>query len=104
MQVFEDMQAAGVRPNGYVYTALISACEEANDWRQAIRVFNKMEARPCAPVLCSLAACFDVAWSAWQCLTLCSRVSRERVLVVMLLATLGPIRVQAARRRWPRAR
>ena len=49
MQVFEDMQAAGIEPNSYIYTGLLIACETRNDWRRAVSIFNRMLVRFCAP-------------------------------------------------------
>lgn len=46
LQVWDDMRAAGVEPNSYVYVALINACERSSDWRRALRVFNTMKVRP----------------------------------------------------------
>lgn len=45
MQVWDDMRAAGVEPNSYVYVALINACERSSDWRRALRVFHTMKVR-----------------------------------------------------------
>ena len=41
------MEEAGVKANHAVYGALISACEAAGDWRQAVILFEAMEVCLC---------------------------------------------------------
>ena len=45
LQVLQDMKVAGVKPNTYIYAALVVACEHNGDWEQAVRIFRKMEVR-----------------------------------------------------------
>lgn len=46
MQVWEEMKAADVEGNTYVYVALINACERSSDWQRALTVFYAMRVRP----------------------------------------------------------
>lgn len=48
--MWEEMKAAGVEGNTYVYVALINACERSSDWQRALQVFYAMRVRP--PCLC----------------------------------------------------
>lgn len=43
MSAFEDMKAAGVRPNTITYTALMGACEKGAQWELAMSVFEEMQ-------------------------------------------------------------
>lgn len=54
VQVWRDMRGRGIEGNEYVYAALIDACERANDWKNAVAIFNDMQARP--PRLCAAKA------------------------------------------------
>ena len=46
VQVWEEMKAAGVEGNTYVYIALINACERSGDWQRAVQVFYAMKVCP----------------------------------------------------------
>lgn len=39
------MQAAGIQPNGYIFTSLINACEKGGQWDTALRLFQLMQQR-----------------------------------------------------------
>ncbi|DBA74417.1 TPA: hypothetical protein ACH3X1_011172 [Trebouxia sp. C0004] len=43
-QLLQGMKAANVQPNAYVYSSLISACEDSNQWEKALAVFSDMKA------------------------------------------------------------
>ncbi|KAL4420028.1 hypothetical protein ABPG77_001278 [Micractinium sp. CCAP 211/92] len=45
LAVFEDMQAQGIQPNGYIFTSLVNACEKGGQWETAVRLFKAMQAR-----------------------------------------------------------
>lgn len=40
----QEMKAAGLSANKYVYSSLIAVCEETNQWEQALEVFEDMKA------------------------------------------------------------
>lgn len=42
--LLQGMKAANVQPNAYVYSSLISACEDSNQWEEALAVFSDMKA------------------------------------------------------------
>jgi pentatricopeptide repeat protein len=45
LELLEEMQAAGIQPNGYIFTALINACEQVGEWEKAIELFKLMTVR-----------------------------------------------------------
>ncbi len=38
------MRAADVQPNAYVFSSLIAACEDSNEWEHALAIFSDMKA------------------------------------------------------------
>lgn len=40
----QGMRAARVQPNAYVFSSLIAACEDSNEWEQALAIFSDMKA------------------------------------------------------------
>ena len=46
LQVFRELQAAGLQPTAQCYTSLLSACARAGDLSAARRVFKSMHVRP----------------------------------------------------------
>lgn len=42
--LLQGMKAANVQPNAYVYSSLIAACEDSNQWEEALAVFCDMKA------------------------------------------------------------
>lgn len=42
--LLQGMRAANVQPNAYVFSSLIAACEDNNEWEHALAVFSDMKA------------------------------------------------------------
>lgn len=40
----QGMKEANVQPNAYVFSSLIAACEDSNQWEEALEVFSDMKA------------------------------------------------------------
>lgn len=50
LAVFEDMQAQGIQPNGYIFTSIVNACEKGGQWETAVRLFKAMQQQQDIPL------------------------------------------------------
>lgn len=49
MELFEQMQAKGCKPDSVTYGGLILAFEKGNQWRRALAAFDQMKNNNCRP-------------------------------------------------------
>jgi len=43
LEVFDAMQAQGVRPNAVAFSAALSACEAGGRWKRAVEIWEKVQ-------------------------------------------------------------
>jgi pentatricopeptide repeat protein len=65
-EVFEEMKAAGMKPDVISYNAMISACEKGAQWERAREVFEEMKAAGVKPDRPTYNPLLTVLWQCGQ--------------------------------------
>jgi pentatricopeptide repeat domain-containing protein 1 len=58
------MQQQGCRPDGITFSALITAYQRGNQWREALQAFSRMPSNNCHPDSVVYNALLEVCWSS----------------------------------------